>query len=216
MWNLPAPPNIPTVSDSRVNRPPADRDGAPSSMSLQTPPGNVSGPKKYSSKPAHIPDNGGERPAADWRRPADSAHPQRELSLRKLNPPPKFGSKKLKWRVRNMRYWRELYSAIEDSQVLSSVCLSAIDDLEGLLMDFFDDERRYLSSRTFDSFLIRAQREFGPIPEVERTDRLHDLMSFRRKGDVAVRKFRHITKRLLLYETQKMSWRLKTLRSPTY
>ena len=203
LWNLPGPTTIPVMPESRNTIPAGGTSHAPSSMSMQTPPGNIPESQNvYFSNPAHVSDHGGGRPANDARRPLDSTQLQRELRLHKLKPPPKFDNKNLNWRMRNMRYWRELYSTIEDSQVLASVGLSASDDLKDILMDFFDDTQNHTAARAFESFLIRAQKEFGSIQEVERMDRLCELMSFKRKGDMSVRKFWQITKRLLLYAKQ--------------
>ena len=136
MWNLLAPPTSPIVPEIRASMQ-RDQSNAPSSMSMQTPPINDSAAHNlYFNNPVHIADYGVHQPAPELRRPVDSMQSRRELRLHKLSPPPKFESKNLNWRMRNVRYWRDLYSTIDESQVLSSIGLSANDDLKDILMGF--------------------------------------------------------------------------------
>ena len=66
---------------------------------------------------------------------------QRELRFHKLNPSPWFESRQLNDWVRNLRYWRDLYSAADEQQILSPIGLSATDELRGILMGFPEETK---------------------------------------------------------------------------
>ena len=124
---------------------------------------------------------------------------QREMRLRKLNPPPQFDSNHVNAWVLHVRYWRELYSTIDELQILSAMWLNASDELKDILMDFPDDTKDRMRERTSESFLTCVRREYGAIQELERMDRLGELMMFKRKQDMSIRSFWRQFKRLALY-----------------
>ena len=105
---------------------------------------------------------------------------RREMRLRKLNPPPKFDSRHLNAWIRDVRYWRELYSTIDELQILSALGLNASEDLKEILMNYFEDTKDTVRNRSLESFLLCVRKEFGAIQEIERMGRLNDLMAFKR------------------------------------
>ena len=52
--------------------------------------------------------------------------------------------------------------------------------------------------RTVEAFLSRVQNEYGAVLEVLKTDMVHQLMSFRKKPERGIRKFRSRFKKLQL------------------
>ena len=64
-------------------------------------------------------------------------------------------------------------------------------------MDFFADTKDNIRGVAVETFTIRVRREYGVIQEAERMDRLNELMSPKRKGDMSVRGFWQQLKRLL-------------------
>ena len=145
---IPVNPEIEVQPPSHVYRPEQT-----SSMSIQSP----------STDPSHLNNtyakNTGESPPPrpihfDHRINTDPlvALNQRELRLRKLNPPPKFEPRQLYAWVRNIRYWRDLYSTVDEQQILSPIGLSATEELREILMDYFEESKAVPLSRTLGDF----------------------------------------------------------------
>ena len=70
----------------------------------------------------------------------------------KLNPPPKFDSRKLDSWFRHMRFWRELYFTVDETQILPSVVLAAGEDTRDILMDYTEDTKTNPESRSLGGY----------------------------------------------------------------
>ena len=86
-----------------------------------------------------------------------SSFPKQEVNpgsrLYKLNPPPKFDPKALESWIRQMIFWRQLYSTIEDVHILPTMGLHMTEEIKELLMDFLEDAEDCPGRRGFAAFL---------------------------------------------------------------
>ena len=160
--------------------------------------------------------------AADWNEPSSSSKmPEcatwenatdipwqsmnmhnRETRLHKLNPPPKFDAKQLDSWFRHMRFWRQLYSTVDESQILSAVGLAAGEETREILMDYLDETKDSIHNRSLNGYLQLIHKEFGQIHEVERMDKMQEILNFKRKPDMTVRVFWQKLNRLVQYAKQ--------------
>ena len=129
-----------------------------------------------------------------WENAADlpwitSSMSSRETRLHKLNPPPKFEPKQLDSWFRHMKFWRELYRSVDETQIQSAVGLSDGEDARDLLMDYLDETKDVPHARSLNGYLDKIHKEFGQIHEVERMDKMQEILNFRRKSDMNVRTF---------------------------
>ena len=122
--------------------------------------------------------------------------------LHKLPPPPKFEIKQSEGWLREVRFWRELYRRIDGDQVLACLGLNSSEEVKDILMDFLDENPAAAGNRTFEGALVKIQKEFGAVNDLVRTEKLHQIMSFKKKADWDVRKFRRRFKSLRLMGIQ--------------
>ena len=126
----------------------------------------------------------------------------RETRLHKLNPPPKFEAKQLDSWFRHMKFWRQLYSSVDESQILAAVGLAAGEETRDILMDYLDETKDRIQDRSLNGYLMLIHKEFGQIHEVERMDKMQEILNFKRKPDMTVRVFWQKLNRLVQYAKQ--------------
>ena len=165
----------------------------------QSPPG-YDQPPKYShsaTEDTHLPRRWANTRDIPWGN-SPTVH-NREMRLHKLNPPPKFEAKQLDSWFRHMRFWREMYSSVGEMQILSVVWLAATEDTRDILMDYSDSTKSPPQTRSMEEFLELIHKEFGQIHEVERMDKMQDILNYRRKSDSSIRMFWQKMNRLVQY-----------------
>ena len=98
-----------------------------------------------------------------------------------------------------MNFRRQLYSTIEDVHVLSTMGLHMAEEINELLMDFMEDAKDCPGRRRFNGFLEKIREEFGDVNDVEKMNRMQELLSFTRRPEWATREFRLRLRRIRLY-----------------
>ena len=110
-------------------------------------------------------------------------------NLHKICDRPKFeGSNLGRWK-REMHFWRSMYSMIPDDQFIAASGLQGSPELREIVMDYTEENRASAVESTFASLLLRIDREYGALTEVQRMDRLQSLMNFKRDASWDIRQF---------------------------
>ena len=122
--------------------------------------------------------------------------------LHKLPPPPKFEIKHLDGLLLEVRFWRELYRHIADDQVLACLGINGSEEVKDILMDFLGENHAASGNLTFEGVPLKIQKEFGAVNDIAKTEKLHQIMSFKKKADCDIRKLRRRFKRLRLLGRQ--------------
>ena len=65
-----------------------------------------------------------------------------------------------------MIFWRQLYSAIGDVHILSTMGLHMAEEIKELLMDFSEDAKDCPERRGFTAILEKRREEFGDVNDV--------------------------------------------------
>ena len=101
-----------------------------------------------------------------------------------------------------MIFWRQLYSTIEDVHILPTMGLHMAGEIKELLMDFLEDTEDCPGRRGFTAFLEKIRGEFGDVNDVEKMNRIQELLSSTRKPEWAIREFRLRLRRIRLRARQ--------------
>ena len=104
--------------------------------------------------------------------------------------------------IRQMVFWRQLYITIEDVHILPTIGLHMAEEIKELLMDFLEDTEECPDRRRFNTFIEKIREEFGDVNDVEKMNRMQELLSFTRKPEWAIREFWLRLRRIRLYARQ--------------
>lgn len=115
--------------------------------------------------------------------------PATSSNLRKICDPPKFDPSNLDRGKREMHFWRSMYQIIPDDQIVAAAGLQGNPELKEIVMDFTEENRAVSKLPTFENLLLRIDREYGALSEVQRMDRLQPLMQFKRDQSWDIRRF---------------------------
>ena len=110
-------------------------------------------------------------------------------NLHKISPPPKFEPQRFDVWPREMKFWRNLYRSLPDEQLLAAIGLSGNTDFRDLLMDYYESCNGNYANASFSDFMDKEKQEYGALAEVNKMEKLQEIMAFKSKNEWDIRQY---------------------------